>query len=414
MNITDPNTPFSLHLNNFSNLDATAEAGEQNHAGLAPSGTVWYKWTSSNTGWKGVQISLRRSNFDTVIAVYKYNQFNDLTLVAENNDISTGNNRSHISFFAEPLDTYYVAVGNGPGSGAGGTIKMDMSPAITRSSPDFDGDGVTDFAVYRPSDNTYYIATSREGSMIFHKWGSPGDIVVPANITKQYKPAQTDFIVFRPSTGYWHMLNTDSPGTLMRSVHFGHADDIPVVGNFTNSADPDVAVYRPSDSTWYFENINAPFFSAIKYGLPGDIPVAGDYDNDSGTDIAVFRPSNGNWYITSSQVHAYEIHWGQAGDIPLRGDYDGDGISDICVFRPSDGAWYIRRSRNGGFQSMSWGQAGDIPVAGDFNADGYYDYAVFRPSTGYWHVHFNGVTAPDVSFHWGMQGDVPLGGAMPQ
>lgn len=268
---------------------------------------------------------------------------------------------------------------------------------------DMNGDGLNDFALFRPSTGVWYAANT-EGYFA-QSFGSANDRIVSGDYDGDGK---TDLGVFRNvgGLGVWEIKRSSDGG--VTSVQWGLADDTPVRGDFDGDGRLDLTVYRPSNGGWYTLKSDNTGFSILSWGLAEDLPVAADMDGDGKDDVAVFRPSTGVWYwIRSSDSGFGVMGWGLTGDIPTPADFDGDGKSDVAVFRPSTGVWYWMRSSDQTFTGAQWGLNGDIPVTGNYDADGKADIAVFRPSDGNWYVLRSSDLGFDV-FNFGLNGDVPL------
>ena len=92
---------------NGTNLRATKETGEPNHAGNAGGASVWYNWTAPATG--SVTIDTIGSGFDTLLGVYTGSSVSSLTTIASDNG-SAGNGASRVLFTATSGTTYHIAV----------------------------------------------------------------------------------------------------------------------------------------------------------------------------------------------------------------------------------------------------------------------------------------------------------------
>ncbi|MHB8882840.1 MAG: FG-GAP-like repeat-containing protein [Thermodesulfovibrionales bacterium] len=313
-----------------------------------------------------------------------------------------------VSPIVAPPSTVTVTSSQG-GSDTAIVIPVDFLPGVIAKQNDFDGDGKTDVAVWRPSDGNWWIIRSSDGVTTATAWGTVGDIPVSGDFDGDGK---TDIAVWRASDGNWWVLRSSDGVTAATAWGTGILfpdSDIPVPGDYDGDGKTDYAVWRPSDGNWWVIRSSDGVATATSWGAPTDLPVPGDYDGDGRSDYAVWRPSDGNWWvIRSSDGVATATSWGASTDLPVSGDYDGDGKTDLAVWRPSDGNWWILRSTDGTIAAIPLGTPTDIPVTGDYDGDGRTDLGVWRSADGTWSIIGSALGATLVE-PWGATGDIPIG-----
>ncbi len=110
-----------------SNVGATKEAGEPDHAGNAGGKSVWFTWTAPLDGSVPHVAVISDALFDTVLGVYTGTAVNALTEVASNDDTNVGG--SSVSFPTIAGTTYRIAIDGFAGKAGIFLVAAVPSPA---------------------------------------------------------------------------------------------------------------------------------------------------------------------------------------------------------------------------------------------------------------------------------------------
>jgi len=288
-----------------------------------------------------------------------------------------------------------------------------------KSQFDFDNDETSDISVIRtisissiteaPNGFTtaldWYSQTISQNSLIpnaaflYQRFGLPGDIPVPADYDGD---AKTDIAVYRPSNGTWYIIGSTQG---FYGLRWGISTDVPVPADYDGDGKADVATFR--NGVWYILNSQLGYTGTITHGTTGNIPVPADYDGDGKTDLAVFNGTN--WSVIRSASGLTNDLFGLVGDIPVVNDYDGDGKANLAIFRPTTNTWYIAKPTGvpaQNFDAYPFGLATDKLAPADYDGDGRTDIAVLRNST--WWIF--GSRRGLITTNFGLAGDEPTPG----
>ena len=119
-----------------------------------------------------------------------------------------------------------------------------------------------------PSVGAWYELNSSNGTVTGEQFGFGNDVITPADYDGDGK---TDLAVFRPSNGFWYVRNSNGP--VYTAFPFGLSEDIPAAADFDGDGRADMSVFRPSDGTWYRTNSSDGSVYALQFGTNGDRPT---------------------------------------------------------------------------------------------------------------------------------------------
>ena len=248
-----------------------------------------------------------------------------------------------------------------------------LRPHQILESGDYDGDGTSDTAVFRPATGLWAV---RGITRVY--FGSCEDTPVCGDYDGD---GTSEIAIFRKSSGLWAIR-------ALTRTYFGSATDLPVPADYTGAGSAAPAVFRPGTGLWAVRMI-----TRIYFGFGQDLPVPGDYGDSGSSDYAVFRPGTGLWAIRGLS----RFYFGSGKDVLIPGDFEESSPVRAALFRPPTGLWAVREITRDYFGGIS-----DRAVPADYDGEGEVEIGIFRPNTGLWAV--KGLT----KFYYGSRGDIPV------
>jgi hypothetical protein len=291
-----------------------------------------------------------------------------------------GDGKSDISVF-RPSDGYWHILRS---SGGISSLQWGLS-TDTLVPGDYDGDGKTDLAVYRygyisnpetAANNIWHIFRSSDSTLQTRLWGTNASFSFDTPVPADYDgDGVTDLAVYKsqdyiPAPGQFIISESSTGAKVVKE--WGTNADKRVPADYDGDGKADLAVFRHDAifradvGVWYILQSSNNQMRTERFGLPTDTLVPSDYDADGKTDLAVWRESNGYWYhINSGNGTLGSMQFGVSDDKPVPADYDGDRKTDIAVFRPSTSVWYLLRSEQG-FSAQAFGLSDDVLIPNVF------------------------------------------------
>jgi len=135
---------------------------------------------------------------------------------------------------------------------------------------DYDGDGLYDFGIYRPSTRQVIFSRSTNSVMTAIDFGSPtADYLVRGDFSGDGK---SDIAFWEPLTAVFHTLSSDSDFSISSDLQLGvYNVHLPLSYNLRGGEDVFTVVdHQRGLRYWRDDNLPDGTIESLQWGLPGD------------------------------------------------------------------------------------------------------------------------------------------------
>ncbi|MEK7407465.1 MAG: hypothetical protein AAB225_20500 [Acidobacteriota bacterium] len=173
--------------------------------------------------------------------------------------------------------------------------------------------------------------------------GKPGDLPVAGDWDGD---GLHETGLYRPSENRWY-LDKDLDGKADRSFELAgmKPSDLPVAGDWDGDGVSSPGYFRPEDATWHLFNTprsageDLPVF---RFGSPGQAPLTGDWNNTGRDSIGIFGPAQSRvWLSVKAVADSSIIEFPMPGNASLVAA-DWSGVGPDAVTPVINGRWDLR------------------------------------------------------------------------